>query len=263
MRLLFFLNVTERDKSQAVEELIKDSTPSKDFFIMTILSVLMATLGLLIDSASFVIGSMLIAPILSPVLSMAMGLVMSDSKILSRSFFTVLKAVAYGIAAAAIATMFFSNQSEFSSEIMSRTEPSLIYAVIAVLAGFAASLSLIKPQLSDKIPGIAISVALIPPLAVTGIGLARFSWTIISGSLMLFLVNIIGILFASMITFSLMNLYVKRNIALNTIKKEEEQIIKEQVKIEKEKEKIVEEELKEKERIIKKVTRKPKRKKKK
>lgn len=254
MRLLFFVNITEKDKSRAVEELIAESTPSKDFFIMTILSTLMASLGLLINSSSVIIGSMLIAPILSPVLSLALGFSMSDNKILSRSFFTIVKSVAYSIFAAAILTTFFSHEFQLTSEIMARTEPSLIYGTIAILAGFAATLAQIKPQLGQKLPGVAISVALIPPLAVTGIGIAQFNWFIISQSLGLFLINILGILFASMITFSLMNMYIKRKVALEAIKKEDEQIVKEKVKIEKEKEKLEQQEIKEQEIIFKKVT---------
>lgn len=254
MRLLFFVNITEKEKSEAVQELISESTPSKDFFIMTILSILMATLGLLINSSAVIIGSMLIAPILSPVLSLALGLAMSDNKILSRSFFTIIKSMAYGIFSAAILGTFFSHEFKATSEIIARTEPSLVYGTIAILAGFAATLAQIKPQLSQRLPGVAISVALIPPLAVTGIGISQFNWFIISHSLQLFLINILGIIFASMITFSLMNMYIKRKVALEAIKKEDEQIMKEKVKIEKEKEKIEQEEIKEKEIIFKKVT---------
>ncbi|MBU2028446.1 TIGR00341 family protein [Patescibacteria group bacterium] len=222
MFLSLFSNLTEKDKSNAIENLIETSTPSKDFFLMIILSILMATFGLLINSSAIIIGSMLIAPMLYPILSLALGITISDTRLISRSFYTIIKSLAYGIAAATIITAFFSYKDyNITDEILSRTEPSLAYAGVAIIAGMAASFALVKPKLSESLPGIAISVALIPPLAVTGIGIARFDWEIISNSFVLFIINAAGIIFASMIVFSLMNLYIKRTVVEVTIKKED------------------------------------------
>lgn len=107
MFLSLFHNLTEKDKSDAIENLIENSTPSKDFFLMITLSILMATFGLLIYSSAIIIGSMLIAPMLYPILSLALGITISDPKLISRSFYTVIKSLAYGIAAATIVTAFF------------------------------------------------------------------------------------------------------------------------------------------------------------
>ena len=222
MFLSVFNNLSEKDKSNAVENLIENSTPSKDFFLMIILSILMATFGLLINSSAVIIGSMLIAPMLYPVLSLALGITLSDPKLIYRSFYTVIKSLVFGISGAAIIAVFFSNNEyDITNEIVARIQPSLAYAGIAVIAGLAASFAVVKPKISDSFPGIAISVALIPPLAVTGIGIARFDWGIISGSFVLFLINIAGIVFSSMIVFSLMNLYLKRKVAETTIAKED------------------------------------------
>lgn len=219
---MLFNNLTHEDKSNAIEHLIESSTPRQDFFLMVMLSILMATFGLLANSAAVIIGSMLIAPILNPILSLSLGVVMADGRLISRSFYTIIKSLAFGIAAAALVTLFFQPKFELTSEIMLRTQPSLLYAAIAVVAGLAASFALIKPQLSETLPGVAISVALIPPLAVTGIGIARLDWNIISSSFILFLINAVGIIFASMVVFSLMHLYVSRRVASETIEKEEE-----------------------------------------
>ena len=231
MSLLSHLHtLSEEDKSKAVEKLITSSTPDFDFFLLITLSILMATFGLLIDSAAVVIGSMLIAPILSPILSLSLGVVMSDHKLIMRSFYTVLKSVFIGILAAAVATLFFSSPGDLlGNEILSRIEPSLIYFLIAMIAGIAVSYSLVQPELSETLPGIAIAVALIPPLAVIGIGIAKLDWAIVSGSTVLFFVNVIGIIFASILSFSLMNLYRKRVVAKETIQKEEERLEDEKV----------------------------------
>ncbi|HBO17233.1 MAG: hypothetical protein UR69_C0002G0111 [Candidatus Moranbacteria bacterium GW2011_GWE2_35_2-] len=237
MTLVLFNNLTEKDKARAIENLICESTPRQDFFLLVVLSILMATFGLLIDSASVIIGSMLIAPILYPILSLSLGVVIADTKLIARSFYTILKSLTFGIAASAIVTVFFASNFQENSEILARTQPSLIYAAIAIIAGFAASFALIKPHLSETLPGIAISVALMPPLAVTGIGIARFDWYIISNSFLLFLINAAGIIFASMIVFSLMHLYIKRQVASEAIKKELAAVKKELEKAKKEQEK--------------------------
>jgi len=93
--------------------------------------------------------------------------------------------------------------------------------MVAVVAGAAVSFALAQPEWSETLPGIAISVALIPPLAVVGTGIAMLDMTVIKGSLVMLLMNLVGIIFSAMISFSLMNLYEKQNIAASTIKRED------------------------------------------
>ncbi len=226
-----FNHLSEKDKSAAVKDLIHDSTPRPSFFLMVLLSVLMATFGLLIDNAAVIIGSMLIAPILSPILSLSMGIVMADNRLIMRAAFTLLRASILGVVLAAVATLFVSADSRvIGEEVLSRVNPSLIYFSIAFTAGLAAAFARVNPDLSETLPGIAISVALIPPLAVVGIGAAVMSWSILSGALMLLLVNVVGIVFASMLVFSMMNLYVKRSVALAAAKREDKRLAEQKAK---------------------------------
>lgn len=237
MVIVLFNNLTEKDKSDAVERLISGSTPSQDFFFMIILSILTATFGLLLNNPAIIIGSMLIAPMLYPILSLSLGIIMSDSKLISRAFYTLLKSFLFGIFAAFFATLLFASHfSEITPEVLSRTQATLPYVIVAIIAGLAGSFALVKPKLSETLPGIAISVALIPPIAVVGIGMAKFNWVIISGSLLLFIVNMIGVVFASMITFSMMNFYVKRGEAHMAAEKEDKKTEREVKKVQKEKE---------------------------
>jgi len=234
MPVLLFNNLTEKDKSESVKKLIANSSPRQGFFLMTILSVLMATFGLIINSIVVVIGSMLIAPILYPIMSLALGVVMSDQLTIRRSAITIVKSIFLGLVTATLITLFAEPLTKnYPQDIIANTQPSLAYAAIAIVAGLAASFALIKPKMSESLPGVAISVALIPPLAATGIGIARLDWQIISNASVLLIINIIGIVFASVIIFSLMNLYIKRNVARQAIKQEEKQIEKEVKKAEK------------------------------
>lgn len=221
-----FRAIEEKDKAAVVRKLMQSSTPNFDFFYLVGLSVLMATLGLLADSPSIVIGSMLIAPVLYPILGIALGLVMSNMEVLGRSVLTLTKSVIISLAIAIAATWFFGD-GFVTGEMVARLNPSMIYFFVAVVAGAAVSFALAQPEWSETLPGIAISVALVPPLAVLGSGIAMFDMTVVAGSFNLLLLNFLGILLASMVTFSLMNLYEKQNIAESTIRKEEEKQQKE------------------------------------
>jgi len=217
-----FTNINNKDKSRALEGLIEHSTPSSDFFLLVVLSVLMATFGLLTDDTAVLIGSMLIAPLLYPILSLSMGIIMSDFSLVGRSFNTLLKTMILTVGTAAIITLFFTpNGAEYTHEILARTRPSLIVAAIGAVAGFAASFAMVKPKLSETLPGVAISVALIPPLAVVGIGLARLDVATVFSALSLFGANALGAIFTSMVVFLLMNFYVKRGLAQKVVHDED------------------------------------------
>jgi uncharacterized hydrophobic protein (TIGR00271 family) len=227
-----FRVVGEADKARAIKSLIEDSTPDFNFFFMVTLSVLMASFGMLADSVAIVIGSMLIAPILNPILSLALGVSMSDYKLMSRSFYTIVKSIIIGIIAGIVATIFFSSNGDITSEILARTEPSLVFFFVALISGIAVSYALVKPNLSETLPGVAVSVALIPPLSVIGIGIAKFNWEVVAGSSVLFLINVVGIVFASMVSFSLMDVNKKQKVVDSAIKKEDQRVERENEKIE-------------------------------
>lgn len=224
-------NLPEKDKVSAVERLISDSSPRLEFFLMIIFSVLMATFGLLLNSPSVVIGSMLIAPLLSPVLGLSMGIVMADGKLISRSLTTVLKSIAVAIPSSALVTLVAVSMGvlgpDMNNEIISRLQPGMMSAAVAVIAGLAASFAMMKPQLSATLPGVAISVSLIPPLAVTGMGVARFDAHMVTASFVLFLINAASIVFSSMIIFSLTRLHTEQRVADKAIEKDVAEIEKE------------------------------------
>lgn len=227
--------VADADKERAIKELVEDSTPDFDFFFMMTLSVLMATLGLLLGSETIVIGSMLIAPLLHPILSLALGISMSDQNFMRRSTRTIAKAIGISVGASILATIFFdfgSFESGMNSIILLRTEPSLGFLLVAIISGFAVVYALVKPKLSETLPGVAVSVALLPPLAVIGIGLAELNFAVAVGATVMFLINVIGIVAAAMFAFSLMNVHESRNLAAKVVEREKERVEREKEKIE-------------------------------
>ena len=213
----------DKDRAAAIERLIADSAPKEEYFLMIFFAVCMATFGLLIDNGSVIIGSMLIAPLLSPILGIAMGIVMSDAKLALRSAATVLRSVFVAVPSAAVVAVLFSRAAgavgELNPEIVARLRPDAISAAIALAAGFAASYALVKPQLSATLPGVAISVALIPPLADTGLGVARLDLRMVVASFLLFLVNAVGIIAAALIVFAVLRLRQHQSVAERALAK--------------------------------------------
>jgi len=221
-----FRAIEDNDKAAAVRKLMQSSTPNFDFFYLIGLSVIMATLGLLLDSPAIVIGSMLIAPLLYPILGAGLGIVMSNDEVLSRSLVTLTKSLLIALFASMVTAIFFGD-GVVTGEILARIDPSLEYFLVAVVAGAAVSFAIAQPEWSETLPGIAISVALIPPLAVVGIGIAMLDVEVITGSAVMFFMNLFGILFAALVSFSLMDLHAKQNVAESTIKREAEKLAKE------------------------------------
>lgn len=204
------------------------STPDFDYFYLTGLSVLMATFGLLLNSSSIVIGSMLIAPLMYPILGVSLGLVMSNYGVLGRSVATLAKSLGGALLLSVLGAFLVGNQEMYATaEVMSRTEPSIIHFLVAIVAGAAVAYIMARPEWSDTLPGVAISVALVPPLATIGIGIAALDAVVIKGATMILFLNIVGIIGVAMVIFLLMNLAEKQNIAVSTIKREEEKLAEE------------------------------------
>ncbi len=233
-----FRVISEADKANAVNKLVEEATPDFDFFYLIVLSVLMASFGMLAGSEAVVIGSMLIAPIMSPVLALALGLSMSNHSLILRSAGTLVRATALAIGASALAALLFSFSSFGSGDavdlftIISRTEPSLLYFAIAIVAGLAVAYTIAQPHLSATLPGVAVAVALMPPLAAVGIGIANMSLAIAAGALVMFIVNVAGIIFAAMLTFSLMDVHNKKQQADAKIVQEERRVKREEQQVE-------------------------------
>ena len=193
---------------------IDSSRPTLGFFGLLICSAVIASLGLIANSAAVVIGAMVIAPLMEPILSLAFGLAITDQKLVKRSATTLLIGVITVVGTAWILAEVFG-ASVVNQEITNRTAPNLIDLVIAVAAGAAGAITITHNK-ANSIAGVAIAVALVPPLCVCGIGISLGSDLIVSfgrgtvtglsnqvseGSFLLFLANMIGITVTSLTLF--------------------------------------------------------------
>ncbi len=222
-----FRAVPDKDKASLIRKLVENGTPDFDYFYLIGLSTLMATLGLLLDSGSIVIGSMLIAPLMYPILGVSLGLVMmgENTTLLSRAVKTLTKSLAAGLGLSVAAAFFFGSPEMYqSAEVMARTVPSHLHLLVAIVAGAAVAYMLAKPEWGDALPGVAIAVALVPPLATVGVGIASANALVIKGATMILALNLFGIIAVAVVIFLLMNLGEKENIAESTLKREDEKM---------------------------------------
>ena len=194
------------------------SIPSFGYFFMLLLSTVIATLGLLYNSAPAIIGAMIIAPLMAPIVSFSYSINVFDWKLTRRSFLTVVTGVLLAIAISYLSTRVIGLRIA-GSEILSRTSPTLLDLGIAMAAGTAAAFSYTRKSIISSIAGVAIAVALLPPLAVVGIGLAygdlgasevglsltelgNFSGVdIAKGAFILFATNLLGIIFVACLVY--------------------------------------------------------------
>ena len=153
------------------EIMVGASIPSFGFYFMLLLSAVIATFGLLSNSAPAIIGAMIIAPLMAPIVSLAYSIDIFDWKLARRSILTVITGVLLVIVFSYLSTHFIGLRIA-GSEILSRTSPTLLDLGVAMAAGAAAAFSYTRKSIINSIAGVAIAVALVPPLAVTGIGLA-------------------------------------------------------------------------------------------
>ena len=165
---------------------------------------------------------MLIAPLLSPILSFSLGIVLSEGTLISRSFSTLLKALLFSaFLSAVISFLFLPLVDVWVGDLYTQWNTYFVYFAVAVIAGFAASFASLAPNINTLLPGSAIAVTLIPPIAGIGIGLAQFNWDVVRGALIVFGINALGIVFSALVMYSLMNLYSKKHIAQRVLREED------------------------------------------
>ena len=170
------------------------------FVTLLTLATMIATFGLFINSSSVIIGAMLLAPLMQPIVSLSMGVLRQDAQLFKNSIITV----ALGILITLITAMVIAYTipiRELTNEMASRISPTLLDLFVAIASGVAAAYVKNDEKISSSLAGVAIAVALVPPLAVSGIGLGWGEWSMFFHSLLLFTTNLIGIVLAGAITF--------------------------------------------------------------
>lgn len=162
------------------------------FWILLTLSGVIAAAGVWADSPATVIGAMIIAPLMTPILGTAFSLVISDRNHLMRSLLTMLGGALLIIAIGFTFGLFepLETISEGNSQVSSRVHPRLVDLVAALATGLVGMFAMVRSDVSDTLPGVAISISLVPPLAVAGLTLEEGRLDQSLGAMLLFMTNV-------------------------------------------------------------------------
>ena len=173
------------------------------FWVLLVLSTAIATLGIIADSTAVVIGAMLVAPLMTPIMGVSAAIVNGWAKRVATSFATVAGGVGVSVATAWIVTAWTPQLVPLAanSQILSRTSPTLVDMMIAVAAGAAGAYATVDRRVSSSITGVAIAVALVPPLGVVGLTLKAGEFGDAGGAFLLFLTNLVSIILVASVVF--------------------------------------------------------------
>ena len=176
-----------------------------DFIVMLTLSTAIASFGLMQGSTAVVIGAMLVAPLMTPIIGAGLALVQGNTRLYRES----MKAVLFGVLAGLLISVMIgllTRALELTPEVMSRSQPTLLDLAVALLSGMAVAYALARPSLAGAIAGVAIATALVPPLSVVGIGLAHADLRTAFGAAVLFLTNIVAIILGAALVFRVLGI---------------------------------------------------------
>ncbi|MFH1286361.1 MAG: DUF389 domain-containing protein [Candidatus Magasanikbacteria bacterium] len=201
----FLTSHTDRIRMKTEIHLNNFSTPSINFFVLIGLASAIAALGLLLDNTAVVIGAMVVAPLVTPVFALALSILLLKikraGKALGVIFMGTVLAVFISTILGHLIILIEGEQFRMTSEIISRTKPNLLFFLVALCSGAAGAYAYGRPKIMESITGIAISVAVIPPLAVVGLEMAAKNYALASQSFLLYLLNLAGITFGSILMF--------------------------------------------------------------
>lgn len=178
------------------------------------LAILIASIGLNMNSTAVIIGAMLISPLMGSIQAAAYGIASSDLQLIRKSFLGLGFQVAVSLLTSTLYFK-FSPISTATSELLARTQPTIWDVLIALCGGLAGIIGITRIEKSNVIPGVAIATALMPPLCTCGYGIATAQWGFLFGAGYLFCVNAYFILFASTIILAVLNVPKKHTTTLN------------------------------------------------
>jgi uncharacterized hydrophobic protein (TIGR00271 family) len=188
------------DRTDTYVRIRRGARPNIDFYVLISLSSLIAALGLIANSAAVVIGAMLVAPLMSPIVAVGLAMVLGDVRFLRLAIGAVLRGTLLAVGLGAVVGL-MQIGNELTPELLARTQPSMIDLLIALFSGMAAAYALSKSNAAAALPGVAIAAALVPPLSTAGVSFTAGYYIESLGAMLLFITNFIAITVAAAFVF--------------------------------------------------------------
>lgn len=175
------------------------------FWLLLVLSAIIASAGVVADSTAAVIGAMIVAPLLGPIQGTMLATVLGDRSNLVRSIVLVVAGAAAAIVIGYLIGMTVAGDvvAATNSQVAGRVTPRLIDLLAALGTGVVGSIALVRRDISDTLPGVAIAISLVPPLTVAGLTLEAGAWAEALGALLLFATNVVAIIATGIVVMSI------------------------------------------------------------
>lgn len=190
----------DEERLEAGQEIGRGAQPGINYYVLIVLSCVIAALGLLLNSPAVVIGAMLVAPLMSPILALSYGLIQGDLWVIRFATEAIFRGVALSLVIA-VMIGFLSPLKIVTTEMQARAQPTLLDMGVALASGMAGAYAMTRKDVSAALPGVAIAAALMPPLATVGVALSLGELRVAGGALLLFVTNIAAISLAGAVVF--------------------------------------------------------------
>lgn len=200
---LFDLHRDKENAIQTIESLKQDVDLTGTKFWILVCAILIASLGLNVNSNPVIIGAMLISPLMGPIIGFGLGLGIYDFELIKSSIRNLVLTALFSIITATIYFL-ITPLSQAQSELLARTNPTIFDVGIAFVGGVAGILASSSKSKGNVIPGVAIATALMPPLCTAGYGLAMWNFKYFGGAIFLFIINSVFIAFSTYIYVKVM-----------------------------------------------------------
>ena len=160
-------------------------------------SIIIASVGLNVNSTAVIIGAMLISPLMGPIIGIGLGLGVNDTKLIRVGLKNLIVMVGISLIASTLYFLLTPLKLANPTELLARTNPTIYYGIIALFGGAAGLLEISRKEKGTVLSGVAIATALMPPLCTAGYGLATGTFKYFFGALMLFIINGVFIIIAT------------------------------------------------------------------
>jgi uncharacterized hydrophobic protein (TIGR00271 family) len=201
-KLVSWLNpaVTQFEGEELVRDAEESSFSSLDFLVLIIISAILAAFGLILNSNAVIIGAMLVAPLMTPLIAVATGLVVGNIRIMRQGALTLLQGI-FAALLVALLVGWISATSIVTTEMAGRGNVTFLDMGVALASGFIGAYAKARKDIPSALAGVAIAAALMPPLITIGLSISFREWALAQGATLLFLTNIVSITLAAWATF--------------------------------------------------------------
>lgn len=212
--MAFFKKLQKLDEEKARKTINLNTRLNGTYIILLVCSSIISTLGLLLNSIPIVIGGMIIAPLMWPLLKTSFGVTYGRKVEVLKGSGVLILSILIAVITALLITQ-LSPIKVVNEEILARTNPTFLDLIIAMASGVVAAVALFKPRVSQNLAGVAVATALMPPICVTGIGIALKDQDVFMGSFLLFVTNVVAIIFVTVLILAILDLNKKERHELS------------------------------------------------